>query len=156
MLEQCKNLKFISVIATGYNTVDFVAAKELGIPVSNVPSYGTEGIGQHAFALLMEITNHVGYHDTEVRKGRKAGPEDWCFWDYPSIELENKTMGIVGAGRIGVTTEKNNTSSGLSDKVCDLNLIMRGGKKKTPEIPPNKPKLKNRLQSKWSVLLRKW
>ncbi len=101
MLEQCKNLKFISVIATGYNTVDFVAAKELGIPVSNVPSYGTEGIGQHAFALLMEITNHVGYHDAEVRKGRKAGPEDWCFWDYPSIELENKTMGIVGAGRIG-------------------------------------------------------
>lgn len=101
MLLQCTNLKFISVIATGYNTVDFVAARELGIPVSNVPSYGTEGIGQHAFALLMEITNHVGYHDGEVRKGRKAGPEDWCFWDYPSIELENKTMGIVGAGRIG-------------------------------------------------------
>ncbi len=101
MLEQCKNLKMISVIATGYNTVDFVAAKELGIPVSNVPSYGTEGIGQHAFALLMEITNHVGYHDAEVRKGRKAGPEDWCFWDYPSIELENKTMGIIGMGRIG-------------------------------------------------------
>ena len=101
ILEKCKNLKFISVIATGYNTVDFVAAKELNIPVSNVPSYGTEGIGQHAFALLMEITNHVGYHDAEVRKGRKAGPEDWCFWDFPSIELENKTMGIVGAGRIG-------------------------------------------------------
>lgn len=101
MLEQCKNLKFISVIATGYNTVDVNAARELGISVSNVPSYGTEGIGQHAFALLMEITNHVGYHDAEVRKGRKAGPEDWCFWDYPSIELENKTMGIVGAGRIG-------------------------------------------------------
>ena len=101
MLERCKNLKFISVIATGYNTVDVNAARELGISVSNVPSYGTEGIGQHAFALLMEITNHIGYHDAEVRKGRKAGPEDWCFWDYPSIELENKTMGIVGAGRIG-------------------------------------------------------
>ncbi len=101
MLEQCKNLKFISVIATGYNTVDFVAARELGIPVSNVPSYGTEGIGQHAFALLMEITNHVAHHDAEVRKGRKAGPEDWCFWDYPSIELENKIIGIVGMGRIG-------------------------------------------------------
>ena len=101
MLKQCNNLKMISVIATGYNTVDVAAAKKLGIPVSNVPSYGTEGIGQHAFALLMEITNHVAYHDAEVRKGRKAGPEDWCFWDYPSIELENKTMGIVGAGRIG-------------------------------------------------------
>lgn len=101
MLIECKRLKFISVIATGYNTVDFVAAKEMGIPVANVPSYGTEGIGQHAFALLMEITNHVGHHDTEVRKGRKAGPEDWCFWDYPSIELENKTIGIIGMGRIG-------------------------------------------------------
>lgn len=101
MMSKCKNLKFISVIATGYNTVDVEGAKKLGIKVSNVPSYGTEGIGQHAFALLMEITNHVGYHDGEVRKGRKAGPEDWCFWDYPSIELENKTMGIIGAGRIG-------------------------------------------------------
>ena len=101
MLKQCRNLKMISVIATGYNTVDVAAAKKFGVPVANVPSYGTEGIGQHAFALLMEITNHIGYHDSEVRKGRKAGPEDWCFWDYPSIELENKTMGIVGAGRIG-------------------------------------------------------
>lgn len=101
MLEKCENLKFISVIATGYNTVNVNAAKSRGILVSNVPSYGTEGIGQHAFALLLEITNHVGYHDAEVRKGRSAGPEDWCFWDYPSIELENKTIGIIGMGRIG-------------------------------------------------------
>ena len=101
MLEECKKLKMISVIATGYNTVDVNAAKAMGVPVANVPSYGTEGIGQHAFALLMEITNHVGYHDKEVRKGRKGGEEDWCFWDYPSIELENKTIGIIGMGRIG-------------------------------------------------------
>lgn len=101
MLKECKNLKFISVIATGYNTVDVEAARKYGVSVSNVPSYGTEGIGQHAFALLLEITNRVGHHDGEVRKGRKAGPEDWCFWDYPCIELENKTLGIIGAGRIG-------------------------------------------------------
>ena len=101
MLEKCKNLKFISVIATGYNTVNVNAAKSRGILVSNVPSYGTEGIGQHAFALLLEITNHIGYHDAEVHKGRNSGPEDWCFWDYPSIELENKTIGIIGMGRIG-------------------------------------------------------
>ena len=119
ILEKCKNLKFISVIATGYNTVDVVAAKELGIPVSNVPSYGTEGIGQHAFALLMEITNHVGYHDAEVRKGRKAGPEDWCFWDYPSIELENKTMGIVGAGRIGQIMARGAQAFGMKVKAYD-------------------------------------
>lgn len=105
-LEKCPNLKFISVIATGYNTVDVQAAKELGIPVANVPSYGTEAIGQHAIALLLEITNHVGYHDGEVRKGRKNDANDWCFWDYPSIELENKTMGIIGLGRIGQITRR--------------------------------------------------
>lgn len=105
-LEKCKNLKFISVIATGYNTVDFKAARELGIPVANVPSYGTEAIGQHAIALLLEITNHVAHHDGEVRKGRKNGPGDWCFWDYPSIELENKVMGIIGLGRIGQITSR--------------------------------------------------
>lgn len=101
MLRECAKLRMISVIATGYNTVDVEAAREMGITVTNVPSYGSEGIGQHAFALLLEITDHVGYHDGEVRKGRRSGPEDWCFWDYPSIELENKTMGIVGMGRIG-------------------------------------------------------
>lgn len=105
-LEKCKKLKFISVIATGYNTVDFKAARELGIPVANVPSYGTEAIGQHAIALLLEITNHVAHHDGEVRKGRKNGPGDWCFWDYPSIELENKVMGIIGLGRIGQITSR--------------------------------------------------
>lgn len=105
-LEKCPNVKFISVIATGYNTVDVNGAKELGIPVANVPSYGTEAIGQHAIALLLEVTNHVGYHDAEVRKGRKNDANDWCFWDYPSIELENKTMGIIGLGRIGQITRR--------------------------------------------------
>lgn len=105
-LEKCPNIKFISVIATGYNTVDVQAAKEFHIPVANVPSYGTEAIGQHAIALLLEITNHVAYHDSEVRKGRKNGENDWCFWDYPSIELQNKVMGIIGLGRIGQITSR--------------------------------------------------
>lgn len=105
-LEKCPNLKFISIIATGYNAVDVKAARELGIPVANVPSYGTEAIGQHAVALLLEITNHIAHHDAEVRKGRKYDEGDWCFWDYPSIELENKTMGIIGLGRIGQITSR--------------------------------------------------
>lgn len=105
-LEKCPNLKFISVIATGYNTVDVGAARKLGIPVANIPSYGTEAIGQHAVALLLEATNHVGYHDGEVRKGRRNDENDWCFWDYPNIELENKTMGIIGLGRIGQITSR--------------------------------------------------
>lgn len=105
-IEQCPNLKFISVIATGYNTVDVNAAAERGIPVANVPSYGSEAIGQHAIALLLEITDRVAYHDGEVRKGRKNDENDWCFWDYPLIELENKTMGIIGLGRIGQITSR--------------------------------------------------
>lgn len=106
VLLKAKNLKLISVIATGYNTVDVKAAAELGIPVANVPSYGTEAIGQHAIALLLEITNHIAYHDAEVRKGRRNNDRDWCFWDYSSIELENKTIGIIGLGRIGQVTSR--------------------------------------------------
>jgi len=100
----CPNIRFISVIGTGYNIVDVEAAARRGIPVSNVPSYGTEAISQHAIALLLEITNHVGHHDAEARKLRRTGPNDWCFWDYPSIGLAGKTMGIIGLGRIGHTT----------------------------------------------------
>lgn len=100
-IRQCRNLKFVSVIATGYNAVDVDCCRELGITVCNVPSYGTEAIAQHAVALLMELTNRIAHHDAEVRKGRKNGPSDWCFWDYPIMELENKTVGIIGLGRIG-------------------------------------------------------
>ncbi len=121
MLRECGKLRMISVIATGYNTVDVRAAGERGITVSNVPSYGSEGIGQHAVALLLEITNHVGYHDREVRKGRRSGPEDWCFWDYPSIELENKTMGIVGMGRIGRIVARAAEAFGMKILACDVN-----------------------------------
>ena len=105
-LRQCPGLRFISVIGTGYNTVDVKSAAALGIPVSNVPSYGSEAIGQHAIALLLEITNHVAHHDGEVRKLRRSGPGDWCVWDYPMIDLADKTMGIIGLGRIGATTAK--------------------------------------------------
>ena len=111
--EKCPNIKFISVIGTGYNIVDVDAARAHGVPVSNVPSYGTEAIAQHAIALLLEITNHVGYHDGEVRKLRNGGANDWCFWDYPSIELENKTMGIIGLGRIAKYTARIAAAMGM-------------------------------------------
>ena len=112
-LARCPKLRFISVIATGYNTVDVKAAAARGIPVSNVPSYGSEVVGQHAVALLLEITNHVAHHDAEVRKLRRSGPMDWCFWDYPMIELAGKTMGIVGLGRIGSTTARTAHALGM-------------------------------------------
>ena len=113
ILDACPNIKFISVIATGYNKIDIGACKERGILVSNVPSYGSKAIGQHAIALLMEITNHVAHHDKEVRKLRKSSDTDWAFWDYPLFELEYKTMGIIGLGRIGQTVAKVGLALGM-------------------------------------------
>jgi len=103
-MEDAPNLKFISMLATGYNVVDVVAAKEKGIVVSNIPTYGTAAVAQFAIALLLEICHHVGAHSSAVNEGRWASSPDWCFWDYPLIELSGKTMGIIGCGRIGQAT----------------------------------------------------
>ncbi len=104
VLDACPNLKYISVLATGYNVVDVQAAAEKGIPVSNVPTYGTASVGQFAIALLLEICQHVAHHSDAVHAGRWETNPDWCFWDYPLIELAGKTMGIIGFGKIGQTT----------------------------------------------------
>lgn len=104
IMDACKNLKYISVLATGYNVVDVAAAKERGIPVSNVPTYGTAAVAQHTIGLLLEICHHIGHHDQAVKAGRWENGEDWCFWDYPLIELDGKTMGIIGFGKIGQAT----------------------------------------------------
>ena len=103
-IQACPNLKFIGVLATGYNVVDVAAAKERSIPVCNVPTYGTAAVGQFAIAMLLEICHHVAHHSEAVHEGRWSGNIDWCFWDYPLIELEGKTMGVVGFGRIGQRT----------------------------------------------------
>lgn len=103
-LNACKNVRFIGVLATGYNVVDIAAAKEKGIPVCNIPTYGTAAVGQFAIALLLEICHHVAHHSNAVQEGRWESNPDWCFWDYPLIELAGKTMGIIGFGRIGQTT----------------------------------------------------
>jgi glycerate dehydrogenase len=99
-------LKYIGVLATGYNIVDAKAAKEKGIPVTNIPTYGTNAVGQFAIALLLEICHHIGHHDRAVKEGRWENNPDWCFWDYPLIELAGKTMGIIGFGRIGQAAGK--------------------------------------------------
>ncbi len=104
VLEACPNIRFIAVLATGYNVVDTACARERGIPVSNVPAYGTAAVGQFAIALLLEICSHVAHHSEAVHAGRWESAPDWTFWDYPLIELAGKTMGIVGFGRIGQTT----------------------------------------------------
>lgn len=104
VLDACPALRFIGVLATGYNVVDTEAAKEKGITVCNIPSYGTDAVGQFAIALLLEICHHIGHHSQAVLEGRWSSNPDWCFWDYPLIELAGKTMGIIGFGRIGQCT----------------------------------------------------
>ena len=100
VIDACKNIKYIGLLSTGYNTVDVKHAKEKNIVVTNVPVYGSEIVGQFAIAMLLEICHRIGYHAEKVQEG------EWSFWEYPLIELNNKTMGIVGYGNIGAVTAK--------------------------------------------------
>jgi glycerate dehydrogenase len=105
-IDKCPNIKVIAVLATGYNVVDYKYAKEKGIPVVNVPTYGTQIVGQYAVGLLFEICSHYGHHDKTVKEGKWENNADWCYWDYPMIELYGKTAGVIGLGRIGQTTAR--------------------------------------------------
>jgi glycerate dehydrogenase len=100
-IEALPDLKYIGVLATGYNCVDTAAARARGIPVCNVPEYSTPNVVQATFALLLELTNHVGHHAETVRAGRWSVCPDFCYWDGDLVELAGLTLGIVGYGRIG-------------------------------------------------------
>ena len=106
VFERCQNIRYVGVLATGYNIVDIKSAKEHNVAVTNIPTYGTDAVGQFAIALLLEICHHIGHHDRAVHAGEWERNPDWCFWDYPLIELAGKTMGIMGFGRIGQATGK--------------------------------------------------
>ena len=120
-------LRYISVLATGYNTVDVEAAGGRGIPVSNVPEYSTLTVAQHTFALILELTNQVGLHDTAVKEGEWSASLDYSFWKKPQIELAGLTLGIVGFGRIGRAVARIATAFGMR-------VITH-----TPRIPTNPP-----------------
>jgi glycerate dehydrogenase len=105
-LAQLPDLQYVGVLATGFNIVDVAAAKERGIVVTNIPTYGTASVAQHAFALLLELCHHVGLHGEAVRNGEWSRSADWSFWKTPLVELAGKTMGIIGFGRIGRQTAK--------------------------------------------------
>ena len=100
-LGQLPNLRYIGVMATGYNIVDVGAAAQRGIVVSNVPTYGTRSVAQHTMALLLELTNQVGLHAAGVRAGDWCRSSDWSYWSAPLLELDGRTIGIIGRGRIG-------------------------------------------------------
>jgi glycerate dehydrogenase len=100
-LSQLPELRYIGVLATGYNIVDVAAAKQRGIVVSNIPTYGTASVAQHTFALILELTINAKLHSDAARAGEWSASADWCFWKTPLTELEGKTLGIVGFGRIG-------------------------------------------------------
>jgi len=101
ILDACPSVKYIAVLATGYNVVDTEYARGKSICVSNVPAYGTASVSQYSVALLLEICHHIGHHNDSVHAGNWTHNPDWCYWDYPLIELEGKTAGIIGFGRIG-------------------------------------------------------
>jgi glycerate dehydrogenase len=114
VLEKVPSVKYIGVLATGYNVVDTAAAKELGIIVTNIPTYGTAAVAQFTFALLLELCHHVGAHSDAVKKGDWASSIDFCFWNYPLVELADKNMGLIGFGRIGQATAKVAQALGLN------------------------------------------
>ncbi|KGE18792.1 D-2-hydroxyacid dehydrogenase [Paenibacillus wynnii] len=103
-INKLPNLKYIGVLATGYNVVDTEAARERDIPVTNIPTYGTQSVAQFVFALLLELCHRVQRHGDSVHEGEWSQCPDFCYTKSPLVELDGKTMGIIGAGRIGLQT----------------------------------------------------
>ncbi len=101
VLHRCPSIQCIAILATGYNIVDIACAKELGIPVCNVPTYGTYAVAQYTIAMLLELCSRVAEHDRSVHAGRWQNNPQWSYWERPLTELAGKTMGIIGLGRIG-------------------------------------------------------
>jgi len=119
VIGQLPGLSYVGVLATGYNIVDAEAARERSIPVTNVPTYGTQSVAQMVFAHLLNLTQHVGHHAATVTKGRWTACPDFCYWDYPLVELAGLTMGIVGLGRIGRVTAQLAVAFGMKVLACD-------------------------------------
>jgi len=109
----CPSIKYVGVLATGYNVVDVAEAKKREIIVSNIPTYGTASVAQMTFALLFEVCHHVGAHSMAVKNGDWSKNADWCFWNYPLIELAGKNIGIIGFGRIGQAVGKIASAFGM-------------------------------------------
>lgn len=114
----CPSIKFLGLLSTGYNVVDTDSADRHGVTVCNIPSYGTPSVAQLTIALLLEICLHVGDHSNDVKRGDWQNSVDFCFWNYPLIELAGKTMGIVGMGSIGMAVSKIASALGMNIVYC--------------------------------------
>ena len=132
-ISRLPNLRCIGVTATGYNIVDAVAARERNVTVTNVPAYGTASVAQMTFALLLELTQHVGHHSQSVREGRWTRSTDWCYWDRPLVELHGLTLGIVGLGRIGRAVAERAAAFGMN--------VAAHSRSKPPAVPTHIPLL---------------
>ncbi|WP_086313441.1 glycerate dehydrogenase [Enterococcus sp. 7F3_DIV0205] len=121
VIQTATHLKYIGVLATGYNVVDVTAAKEQGVIVTNIPTYGTDAVAQYTIALLLELCHHIGAHSDSVKNGDWTNSKDWCYWNYPLIELSGKTLGIIGYGRIGQKV-------GEIAQALGMNVIATNGK----------------------------
>lgn len=123
VMDACPSIRYICVLATGYNIVDTAYAEKKGILVSNVPSYAKDSVSQYTMALLLELCHHIGHHDREVKNGRWK--DTWCFWDYPLLELKGKTMGIIGMGAIGERTAELASAFGM-EVICYSRTVKEG------------------------------
>ena len=129
IFEACPGIRMLSVVATGYNVVDTRAARDHGVPVCNVPAYGTEMVAQFAIGLLLELCHHVQLHSDAVHAGEWASCPNFCFWKAPIVELAGKTMGIIGFGRIGRAVGRIAKALGMrviatGSRVCDEGLAI--------------------------------
>lgn len=116
-IAQAPNLKYVGILATGCNTIDPVAAKERGLVVSNVPGYSTASVAQHTFALLLELTNQVALHSSDVRTGSWSRNPDYCYWLSPQLELHGQVLGLVGFGQIGQAVARIGQAHGMRVRV---------------------------------------
>lgn len=118
-IDALPDLKYIGVLATGYNVVDLAATAERGIVVTNVPSYATQAVAQYTIALLLELAHRAGRHGWTVREGRWTACEDFCYWDTPQVELAGLTLGLIGLGRIGRAVGHLGMALGMRPIACD-------------------------------------
>lgn len=126
VLDACPKLKLICVLATGYNVVDCDACARRGIPVTNVPAYGTDAVAQFTFSLLLELCNRVGLHDRLVHEGQWPKHIGFCFWETPQMELAGKTIGIIGFGRIGRAVGRIARAFGMEVLACNRSRCPEG------------------------------